>query len=329
MGEAIDIVIPWVNSNDQKWQIDYQHFANKADKRLNGTERFRDYGMLKYVFRSIDNFAPWVHKIYLVTNGQKPEWLNLKQKKLVLVQHSDYIESKFLPTFNSNVIESNLFRIKSLTENFILFNDDTLLNTITTPTDFFKYGLPRDSAVLSPVFPTLTGIDHIVMNDLAIVNQYFSKREVMQQYWWKFYNIKYGSGFFKNLLLSPYTAFCGFYDFHTPMAYKKTTFKRVWNIPEVELETLSSHRFRTDNDTNHWLVRYWQLCSGQFTPRKSSFTAYYSLDQIAEVANELANRNSALVCVNDKDIGNLYGQYVSKLQQLLQKKFPVKSSFEN
>nr|WP_277750430.1 hypothetical protein [Latilactobacillus curvatus] len=37
---------------------------------------YRDYGLFKYWFRSIEKNAPWVNKVYLVTEDHLPEWLN-------------------------------------------------------------------------------------------------------------------------------------------------------------------------------------------------------------------------------------------------------------
>ncbi len=58
-------------------------------------------------------------------------------KKINVVKHTDYIPAEFLPTFNSNVIEMNLHRLKDLSENFVLFNDDMLFLKRTTPDYFF------------------------------------------------------------------------------------------------------------------------------------------------------------------------------------------------
>lgn len=59
-----------------------------------------------------------------MTNGQVPEFLNHNNPKITLIKHSDYMPEKYLPTFNSNVIELNYHRITELSDNFVLFNDD-------------------------------------------------------------------------------------------------------------------------------------------------------------------------------------------------------------
>lgn len=80
---------------------------------------------------------PWVHKIYLITCGQVPDWMNKEaDDRLVIVNHSDYIPKEYLPTFSSHPIELNLHRIKELSEHFIYLNDDYFVINETSPEDF-------------------------------------------------------------------------------------------------------------------------------------------------------------------------------------------------
>lgn len=55
---------------------------NKPDSSISGSNRFRDNEELRYSLRSIEKFAPWIRKVYIVTSGQIPYWLNLKHPKL-------------------------------------------------------------------------------------------------------------------------------------------------------------------------------------------------------------------------------------------------------
>jgi len=324
----IDIVIPWVDGSDAEWLSLYEKYSGNKSKKLNGEERFRDYGTLKYVFRSIDIYAPWIHKIFLITNGQKPSWLNMNNEKLCFVTHKDYIDKKYLPTFNSNVIEGNIPNIKGLSDKFILFNDDTILNGNTYKDDFFKDGLPRESAVLNPVFPTDNGIDSIVMNDLSIINHNFDKKNVIKNNFLKFYNLKYGASVLKTLFLFPHNSFCGFVDMHLPVSYDKKIFKDVVKNNKESFIRTFHNRFRSSNDVNHWLVRYWQICLGNFSPRDINFGKYYSIDEIIPIEQALKNERVKMICLNDKSLGNSYYYITKKLMELLENKFPTKSSFE-
>ena len=120
--DKIDFVIIWVDGNDPKWLKEKNKYIKlDGDKTKN---RFRDWKNLQYIFRGIEQFMPWVNKIFFITWGHLPKWLNINSKKIEIVNHKDFIPKEYLPTFNSNVIEINLHRIKNLSNKFILFNDD-------------------------------------------------------------------------------------------------------------------------------------------------------------------------------------------------------------
>ena len=102
----IDFVITWVDMNDAEWQRDFVKYSNKTENEKNSVSkaRFRDYGLLKFWFRGVEKFAPWVRKIHFVTCGQKPEWLDENHPKINLVDHKNFIPEQFLPSYNSVVI---------------------------------------------------------------------------------------------------------------------------------------------------------------------------------------------------------------------------------
>ena len=52
------------------------------------------------------------------------------------------------------------------------------------------------------------------------------------------------------------------YRFHIT----KIFFDIVWSKETELLEEVSTHKFRQKDDINHWLIRYWQLCTGHFNP---------------------------------------------------------------
>ena len=121
----IDFVLIWVDDSDIEWQKSKARYKGEELKFNVNDVRYRDWGTLKYWFRAVEKYAPWVHKIHFVTCGHVPEWLNLNHPKLNFVKHEDYIPAEFLPTFSSHAIELNLHRIKGLANKFVYFNDDT------------------------------------------------------------------------------------------------------------------------------------------------------------------------------------------------------------
>ena len=109
--EKIDFVIMWVDGNDPKWQTE----KNKYTPPLNADAsicRYRDFDLLKYWFRGVEKYAPWVNKIHFITWGHIPSWLDTNNPKINIVKHEDYIPRKYLPTFNANTIELNVHSIE-------------------------------------------------------------------------------------------------------------------------------------------------------------------------------------------------------------------------
>ena len=126
----IDAVFTWVNHKDEQWQQKKNiHLKNSHLGCKNSADdaRYEDHNELFYSVNAVKKYLPWIKKIYIVTDKQKPEWLSENDEKVILVDHSEIIDLQFLPTFNSHVIEANLHKIKGLSENFIYFNDDVFV----------------------------------------------------------------------------------------------------------------------------------------------------------------------------------------------------------
>ena len=224
MANQIDIVLPWVNGSDSDWIKRFNEYS------VNGGDsnkiRFRDWDLLRYWFRSIEKFMPWVGRIHFITSGELPEWLNTDHPQLHWVKHQDYIPHEFLPTFSSHTIELNIHRIESLSENFIYFNDDFFIIKPLSPSRFFKNNLPCDYGVMTAK-PASGGIIHIAINNLDILDRNFEKQKVMRKNFCKWFSPKYGTKVLNNILLYPWTEFSGFIDPHIPYSFLKSTFSEI------------------------------------------------------------------------------------------------------
>ena len=213
----IDFVVIWVDGGDPVWQAKKAEYSKSIDtskKSMNSIKAYRDWGTFKYWFRGVEKFAPWVNKVYLVTDQQKPSWLNITSEKLVLVDHSDIIRKEYLPVFSANPIESNIHRIPGLSEHFVFFNDDVYLTAPVEPTDFFSEdGLPKYNTALSPIVPERYGTGHFQVNDMEIVTSYFSRDEILKN--GKFLSFKQGlKNIVKSLLYRNSKFICGFWENH-------------------------------------------------------------------------------------------------------------------
>ncbi|ORY63650.1 hypothetical protein LY90DRAFT_642245 [Neocallimastix californiae] len=132
----ISIVYTWVDGSD----INFQNLKAKYNGGVyKVSSRDRSADELKYSIRSVEKYMPW-HQgmIYIVTCHQIPEWLNLHNPRIKVIDHEIILPKGVYPTFNSNTIELFLDRIPGITEKFIYLNDDYLLNHYIHPSFLFS-----------------------------------------------------------------------------------------------------------------------------------------------------------------------------------------------
>ena len=330
----IDIVIPWVDGADPVLLEKGRLFENKGEAsgvmsgQLNGQYRYRDSGLLKYLFRSIDRFAPWVNKVFLITDNQWPDWLDYSNEKLVKVQHEDYIPEQWLPTFSSNPILLNLHRIQGLSDQFILFNDDMLINKPVKPKDFFvSEDIVKDFGIYS-VIPADDPFSHLLLNNMMVINDHFSKMSLIKRAPFKVFNLKYGKNLIRSMLALPWHAIPGFFNPHTPQPYLKKTFEAVWSLEAQRLSATSSHHFRDPSDLTDWVFRYWQIQSNEFEPQSKRFVQYYEQTLHEKIRYDLERSIHSVLCINDTAASKGEEQVANSIIEALNNKFPETSQFE-
>lgn len=127
----IDVVFTWVDGSDPEW-LKKKNSACLGVERLSeksfDKSRWDNKDELKYALRSIHKNMSWVNKIYIVTDSQKPLWLNEDHPRISMISHgSIFPDGSVLPVFNSRAIETCLHKIPGLSEIFIYFNDDMFI----------------------------------------------------------------------------------------------------------------------------------------------------------------------------------------------------------
>ncbi len=329
--EEIDVVIPWVDGGDPVWQDTLRRYTPNPDVCDANFERYRDWDLLKYWFRGIERFAPWVRKVHFITCGQTPEWLNTANPKLNLVNHSDYIDEEYLPVFSSHPIELPIHKINGLSDKFIYFNDDFFLIDNVIESDFFTKGLPNDAAIMNTISGRFPMMLHIAVNNQEIINRNFTKYQVIKNSISKWFSPKYKLGIYRNLALLAWPNFTGFLDFHLPQAYLKSTLETVWEKEDVGLRKSLASKFRSISDVNMYLFRYWQLCSGKFHPKDvSKLGCYFDVineQNVDEIAAVVKNGRSKVIVINDGDVQN-FDLVKARLNSSFEQRLPNKSNFE-
>ncbi|MDR2621483.1 MAG: Stealth CR1 domain-containing protein [Dysgonamonadaceae bacterium] len=327
----IDFVITWVDMNDPRWQKDFATCAGKINNKTNefSEARFREYGLLKYWFRGVEKFAPWVRKIHFVTCGQQPEWLNMNHPRLHPVHHEDYIPETFLPCFNSSLIEIYLHQIPGLSEHFVYFNDDFFLINRISENRFFTDGLPNDIAAFRHNLG-LSLWNKCLKNNIAIINRRFDKKEIMKRDHDKWFNPLYGSKADLTRLLRPFPKFITLRTPHNAQPYRKTTFEEVWDYAGKELTEMSHHKFRSPEDYTQELFRTWQICQSDFVPYNTyNDTKMFPLAlRAGKAVKAIREQSYSLICLNDSIHIRNFEHTMKNIHAAFESILPEKSSFE-
>ena len=331
--EAFDFVIMWVDGSDPEWQKQKREYSPDS-KDDNRPQRYRDYGFLRYWFRGIEKFAPWVRKIHFVTWGHLPDWLDTTNPKLHIVNHKDYMPEKYLPTFSSRPLELNLFRIEGLSEQFVFFNDDMLVINHIKPEDFFKGGKPVDMLALQPVVanPEYPLMSQSYINISLMICRHFDKRTQMKRLKSKFFYLGYPIMYLGyNILETVFPLYTGFYTVHSPSPLLKSTCEKIWKEEGDFLDEVCKHKFRNRDGVNQYVFREWQKQTGEFVPANlhRKFVYLNVGRDLSKADKVIRNQKRKMICLNDTD-DNIDFDFVNNtLCDALASILPEPCSFEN
>jgi len=171
----IDYVITWVDGQDPAHKAARRRWLAADKARAGGREtdkdqlsfgfdkatqiRFQDNGELYYNIAAVLAYAPFIRRIFVVSDNQVPplleafaaegkcgaDFIQLVSHDAIFAPGPDLPQLKAVrPSFNSRAIEAVLWRIPGLSEHFIFSNDDFFLNAPAKPGDFFHAdGRPR------------------------------------------------------------------------------------------------------------------------------------------------------------------------------------------
>lgn len=312
--EPIDAVYLWVDGADHRFRQALRSVipAAEADAQSN---RFRDNGELKFSLRSLEQFAPWVRKVFLVTNGQVPGWLNRDHPRLTVVTHEELFERKSdLPVFNSNAIESRLHHIEGLSRRFLYLNDDLFFGGPSTPADYIR----PDGRQLIYLQPTLLHDD--ASSGPIHDRSYAYTQDVIEKVWGR---------------RQP-----RFLPAHVAQLYDRNVLAALEaEIPE-EFANTASHRFRSPEDLVLRVLHFSHLTeTGGDLAEKVMLGEETDQYRFVRLGNRMSRNFRALralrqakprfFCIND-EVGRPFAARATALcmRHRLRQMFPVPSKFE-
>ncbi|MEG9544801.1 stealth family protein [Mannheimia sp. HC-2023] len=252
----IDVVFTWVNDKDPDWQRKFkQHLSDSSiyfSSLSTDNARFENRDELFFSVHSVLRYMSWVNHIYIVTDGHSPDWLSYNEK-ITVIDHKDIIDGKYLPTFNSHVIEAHLHRIPNLNENFIYFNDDVFVARELEREHFFHHNQISSIFLSDKSIKLMKSKGRITPTLLASENSISLLRK------------KYNKEIDSPLV-------------HTYVPLKKSIYEQCWSLFEKEINTFLPNKFRGDNDLNlpTFLVPWLMYQEGKSIP-KADICYYFNI----------------------------------------------------
>lgn len=334
--DKIDIVIPWVDGSDPDWLMQKELWSAKAspDKKANSNVRYESWDNLQYWFRAVEKNLPWFNKIFFLTCGHVPSFLNVENPRLRVVRHDEYIPPKYLPAFKSRTIELNVHRIEDLSENFILFNDDFFPLQYIKESYYFKNNKVCDEAIEGHIVPVDIGdvtanAKYTQVNNMLVINRNFGKRDVQRRNFWKWFYPGYGKLLNRNIVMHYWYDFAGFRDPHMASAMKKETLRKLWKKEGAVMSRTCEKRFRSHTDITQFLIRYWQICEGDFNPRRTMGKSFVvDIGNYKDIANDIIKQKYQMVSLNENCTTGDFEQIKEGINEALGRLFPDKSTFE-
>lgn len=300
-----DYVFTYVDAEDDNWYKTFKEASSKAGRSTSRTNvRFRSWGTLKYLLRGIAEYLPFINNLYMVVSdiSQVPDWVN--QDTVHIVLHKDIIPEKYRPTYNSNTIETFLYKIPGLSEQFIYGNDDMFPIGPMKEDDFYKDGMPLISCKIKDKPNNMTLYRKSLVRTLELCKKFNKYRLDSKQYvrsdhslspmlksTWKAYHDKYGKDICSTI----------------------SAFRKSDNVTQ---ELSNFHHF-IYNQKNKIRV---------FKKRKVTYFEFRNM-AATRLERYMGNKSTQIICINDAGVQD-YNKDKDIVCNIFEKKFPNKCKYE-
>ncbi|QKW12930.1 stealth family protein [Verrucosispora sp. NA02020] len=313
VGFPIDAVFTWVDGSDPEWQERKQAALGTPGDALHAiaanTSRYHNRDELRYAMRALHSFAPWLRKIFVVTDSQLPSWLDPSHPMITVVSHADlFADLGGLSSFNSHAIESRLHRIDGLAEHFLYLNDDVFLGRPLLPTHFFH----ANGIAKFFLSPAQFGLGEAKPGDPPVNAAGKNNRRHIQR--------QFGVTITQKMK-------------HTPFALRRSIMHQIEEVLRADVTATAQHLFRHHEDLSipSSLHQYWAYLTGQAVPADIEYE-YADLGHPstpARLAELLARRHRDVFCLNDTDSDpRAFADQERMLADFLPRYLPFPAPFE-
>ena len=283
----IDLVYLWVDGNDENWRKEKEKWAKACNIVSDAANdcRFIDNEELRYSLRSVEQNAPWINKIYIVTNGQVPKWLNTSHPKIQIITHDQIMPKDALPTFNSEAIETCIANIPGLSEYFLYANDDCFIGKPVFPDYFFdKNGKPI----------------------VRLLKQRWKKEKIAEKLYMR--SILYSM----NLIKEKFNVEYKYESCHNIEAFRKSYMLECVKEFKEDFDRTARYKFRSEPSVQKTIYSYYMLakkiaifkeCEIHFHLNPLEIL-YMTINTPSQMRQLLDKNNPKLFCINDDETVN-------------------------
>ncbi|HAQ59167.1 MAG TPA: sugar phosphotransferase [Microbacterium sp.] len=309
--QDVDIVFSWVDGSSSEFQ---RERARRMSRYVVGdgdehSARYRHVDEIRYALRSVNQYAPWIRRIFIATDSPAPWWLAEHPKVTIVRSEEFFADPTALPTHNSHAVEAQLHRIDGLAEHFLYANDDMFFGRPVRPELFFTAaGISRfvESRVrigLGPTAADRSGHDNAARVNRALLEERFDR------------------------VIARDLEHCA-----APMR-RSVAYELEETFPEDFARTAAAtFRSATDISVTNSLYHYYALMTGRAVTTREPRTRYIQTTLqpgIARMERLLARRDVDMFCLNDgsrPEVPEALRERV--LRDTLEGYFPVRAPWE-
>ena len=280
----IDVVYTWVDGGDPAWlarknaALVENGWVSVNEEAANAS-RYISRNELRYSMRSLHYYAPWVRRIFLVTDDQVPSWLNADHPQVTVVSHKEIFGSAGrLPTFNSMAIETRLHHIEGLSEHFLYMNDDVFFGQALQPGFFFT------ASGQTRVFLSTNRVNSgpVTSEEPPIMSSGKNNRALIEKEFGRFLAAKAK---------------------HTPHAARRSVLAEIEERYPEPVAVTAAHQFRHPDDISliSSLQQHWSYLTGRGVLAELHYMYRDLSDPVTpkRLAATLRKRHFPLFCLND------------------------------
>ena len=307
----IDMVFSWVDGTDSEFQrARAQRLAAYVVGEGDDSEaRFRQIDELKYALRSVAIFAPWVRRIFIVTDSPRPAWLDEDPRVTIVRSEEFFADPSVLPTHNSHAVESQLHRIEGLSEHFLYSNDDMFFGRPVRPEMFFSPGgitkfIEATTRIgLGDANPARSGFENAARVNRALLRERFGRVTTR--------HLEHAATPLRRSVMAELEA----------------------AFPEDFARTAASvFRSATDISVTNSLYHYYALMTGRAVQQTAARVRYIETTLArapGEMERLLRDRDVDFFCLNDGSLPEIsVKRRTRSVQRFLERYFPIPAPWE-